>query len=114
MLAKSDEIYQQLAGSEWAADAMRLVAFFGVGSQLLDASVQVPAYAQELVNAELANINAASGMLTSPIFPSLKYGEDYTQYIPRGHYTKSESLEAYFKSMMWYGRMTFILKGLGA
>ena len=112
MLAKSDEIYQQLIGTDWENDAMRLVAFFGVGSQLLDASVQVPPYAQELVNAELANINAAAGMVPSPLFPSLAYGEDYTQYIPRGHYTRSEALAAYFKSMMWYGRMTFILKGL--
>jgi hypothetical protein len=36
--------------------------------------------------------------------------EDYTQYIPRGHYTKSEELEKYFQNMMWYGRMTFRLK----
>lgn len=112
MLAKSEEIYQQLAGTDWETDAMRLVAFFGVASQLLDASVPVPAYAQELVVAELANVNAASGMILSPLFPSLVYGEDYTQYIPRGHYTRSEALSAYFKSMMWYGRMTFILKGL--
>ena len=112
MLAKSEEIYQQLAGSDWEADAARLVAFFGVGSRLLDDSVQVPAYAQKLVEAELVNVNAAAGMVMSPLFPSLKYGEDYTQYIPRGHYTKSEEPKAYFKSMMWYGRMTFILKGL--
>ena len=112
MLAQSDQIYQQLAGTDWEADALRLVAFYGVGSLLLDASAQVPTYAQELVNAELANINAASGILPSPLFPSLAYGEDYTQYIPRGHYTQSEALSAYFKSMMWYGRMTFILRGL--
>jgi hypothetical protein len=112
MLAASDQIYQQLAGTDWENDALRLVAFFGVGSQLLDASVQVPPYVQELVNAEFANINAAAGMAMSPIFPSLVYGEDYTQYIPRGHYTRSEALSAYFKSMMWYGRMTFILRGL--
>ena len=114
MLAQSDQIYQQLAGTDWEADALRLVAFYGVGSLLLDASAQVPTYAQELVNAELANINAASGILPSPLFPSLAYGEDYTQYIPRGHYTQSEALSAYFKSMMWYGRMTFRLKGSDA
>jgi len=112
MLAKSDEIYQSLTGTDWEADALRLVAFFGVGSRLLDSTVQIPAYAQALAEAELASINAASGMVLSPLFPSLKYGEDYTQYIPRGHYTKSDALKAYFKSMMWYGRMTFILKGL--
>ncbi len=70
----------------------------------------MPAYAQELVDAELAKIDAAAGIEPSPLFPGLEFGEDYTQYIPRGHYTLSEELEAYFRSMMWYGRMTFRLK----
>jgi hypothetical protein len=39
------------------------------------------------------------------------YCEDYTQYIPRGHYTQSEELKRYFKAMMWLGRMTFKLHG---
>ena len=69
MLATSDQIYQQLSGTDWENDALRLVAFFGVGSQLLDASVQVPPYAQELVNAESANVNAAAGMAAVTPFP---------------------------------------------
>ena len=48
--------------------------------------------------------------MPSPLFPGLENGEDYTQYIARGHYTLSEELTRYFKSMMWYGRMTFRLK----
>ena len=112
MLAKADEIYQQLQGTpEWGDAAMRLVAYFGVASKLLDPTVQAPAYADNLVQQELALIEAASGLQPSPIFPLLENGEDYTQYIPRGHYTRSEALKAYFKSMMWYGRMTFRLKG---
>ncbi|RKY43452.1 MAG: hypothetical protein DRP81_06880, partial [Candidatus Omnitrophota bacterium] len=39
------------------------------------------------------------------------YCEDYSQYIPRGHYTASEELKRYFKSMMWLGRMTFKARG---
>ena len=39
--------------------------------------------------------------------PAEVLNEDYTQYIPRGHYTKSDELKSYFKAMMWYGRMTF-------
>jgi hypothetical protein len=112
MLAKSDEIYQQLQGNtEWSEAAMRLVAYFGVGSKLLNPAVQVPAYADALVQQEMALIESADGMHPSPIFPLLENGEDYTQYIPRGHYTRTEALKAYFKSMMWYGRMTFRLKG---
>ncbi len=41
------------------------------------------------------------------------YCEDYSQYVPRGHYTSSEELKQYFKSMMWLGRMTFKARGEG-
>jgi hypothetical protein len=86
------------------------VAFVGVASKLLDPSVVVPDYAADLIEAEVKLVNQAAGTLPSPIFPGLEYGEDYTQYIPRGHYTLDDNLKAYFKSMMWYGRMTFRLK----
>lgn len=39
------------------------------------------------------------------------YCEDYSQYVPRGHYTSSEGLKRYFKAMMWLGRMTFKASG---
>ena len=53
---------------------------------------------------ELSLIYEANTSYPSPIFG---YEEDYTQYIPRGHYTRSDSLKHYFRSMMWLGRMTF-------
>ena len=52
-----------------------------------------------------ANIDTPQGNLS---LEALK--EDYSQYVPRGHYDKTEQLKAYFKSMMWYGRLTFRLK----
>ncbi len=110
ILAQTHSQYEALQGTPWEDAARRTVAFIGVGSRLLDPDVDVPAYAEDLVEAELALIEDASGILPSPIFPGLAFGEDYTQYIPRGHYTMSEELTAYFKSMMWYGRMTFRLK----
>ena len=39
------------------------------------------------------------------------YCEDYSQYIPRGHYTQTEGLKRYFKAMMWFGRMSFKARG---
>lgn len=44
--------------------------------------------------------------------PDLELREDYSQYIPRGHYTLSPELEMYFKAMMWYGRLTYRLKDI--
>jgi hypothetical protein len=110
LLAQAEAQYVEFQGTPWEEAAMRTVAFVGVGSRLQDPAVVVPAYAAGLVDQEIALVEAAAGILPSPLFPGLEFGEDYTQYIPRGHYTRSEALQAYFKSMMWYGRMTFRLK----
>jgi hypothetical protein len=110
MLDQTEVQYQALKGGAWEDPARRTVAFIGVGSKLLDPSVVVPTYASDLVDAELALIQRADGIWPSPLFPGLEHGEDYTQYIPRGHYTLSDDLKHYFQSMMWYGRMTFRLK----
>ena len=112
MLAETEKQYQALKETPWEEAARRTVAFIGVGSQLLDSQVVVPDYAADLVEAELARIDEAGGLRPSPLFTGLANGEDYSQYIPRGHYTLSEELERYFRSMMWYGRMTFRLKTL--
>jgi hypothetical protein len=110
MLVETDRQYQQLLGTDWEEAARRTVAFVAIASKLLDPSIEVPEYARDLVQAELALIEAADGIYLSPLFAGLENGEDYTQYIPRGHYTRNDTLKAYFKSMMWYGRMTFRLK----
>ncbi|MCK5592112.1 MAG: DUF3160 domain-containing protein, partial [Candidatus Pacebacteria bacterium] len=69
---------------------------------------EVPDFAKELVEEELALIEDHDGWSCSPTF---LYEEDYSQYIPRGHYTKSEKLKNYFLGLMWYGRMTNLIKG---
>lgn len=80
----------------------------------------LPSYVAEEVSEEIGNIEAHQGFQPSAIFNSDAgcgcdlpgcYCEDYSQYVPRGHYTRSEALKRYFKAMMWYGRMAFLLKG---
>ena len=66
------------------------------------------AFVKDMVEEELANIEGHSGFNESGIF---LYREDYSQYVPRGHYTRSEKLRNYFKAVMWYGRMSMLLKG---
>ena len=116
MLAASHAQYQQAQGSALEDQARRNVAYFAVAAQLLGLPDAVPAEATDLTSAEVALIMAHSGPAISPIWdrPDLakdkKYIEDYSQYVPRGHYTKSDDLERYFRTMMWYGRMTFRLR----
>ena len=104
MLADSIGQYEALKGSEWESAAKRSVAFFGVGAGLLDESTEIPDDVADVVQNELAMIEQAEGIQYSGITGD---EEDYTQYIPRGYYEGDESLEKYFKAMMWYGRIHF-------
>ncbi len=71
-------------------------------------SFQIPKIVQDLAEEEISLIQAHKGWEYSPIFI---YKEDYSQYVPRGHYTRSEKLKNYFKALMWFGRMTALIEG---
>jgi hypothetical protein len=116
MLEASYAQYGTLKGTPLEEPARRNVAFFAVGAQLLGLPDPVPAEVSDLVEAELVLINGAGGPQISPIWDrddlpdDKKLIEDYSQYIPRGHYTRSEELKKYFRAMMWYGRLTYRLR----
>jgi len=67
-----------------------------------------PEEVKKEVNEEINLIETHQEWEFSPIFI---YKEDYSQYVPRGHYTKGEKLKNYFKAMMWHGRMTMLING---
>ena len=67
--------------------------------------------AEFLISPDLRNIKneidlifAAKELAESPL---LGYTEDYTQYAPRGRYTKSAEQIRYFRTVVWLGRMGF-------
>jgi len=115
MAEASYQQYLDLKGTEFENAALRNVAFFGVGGRLLDSNFAVKDEAVDLVDKELALIEAHEGIRISPLinfgqtFSSSTdyYSVDYSQFIPRGHYTQSTQLEDYFRASMWYGQMTF-------
>lgn len=88
------------------SSARRNLAFFAVAQALLDPTATPPAIVAQIVRDELALIAAHEGFATSPL---LGYDEDYSQYVPRGHYTRNEIFGRYFRAMMWYGRIMFQL-----
>ena len=106
--------YLELKGTEFENAALRNVAFFGVGGKLLDSDFSVKEEAADLVGKELALIEAHAGISESPLInygqaftnPVDYYSVDYSQFIPRGHYTQSDELQDYFRASMWYGQMT--------
>lgn len=84
--------------------ALKNMAFFGVALTLLGKDADVPSEVRDMIDREIALIDAHSGFDVSLIFG---YDEDYSQYVPRGHYTRNDTLKKYFRAMMWYGRMFF-------
>ena len=117
MLSESEKQYKALEGSDWENAARRNMGFFAVAARLLDLEISVPEPVKQTAAEELALINSHTGIEVSPLM-NMGQGlqetdalqEDYSQYIPRGHYDTEELLKSYFKTMMWYGRMTFRLK----
>ncbi|MFO7948399.1 MAG: DUF3160 domain-containing protein, partial [Armatimonadota bacterium] len=88
--------------------ARRNLAYFAVARQLLEDGVPIPDTVTDEVGAELKLIEQHTGLQVSPIFG---YTDDYSQYVPRGHYTRHERQKRYFQAMMWCGRITMLLWG---
>lgn len=105
MLNNSIAQYDKLKGSEWESAAKRNVAFFTVGTKLFDDSTAVNDMVADIVQYELEHIRKADGVIESQIMT--ESFEDYSQYKPRGYYEGDTELEAYFRAMMWYGRINF-------
>jgi len=105
MLEAAEADYAATSGPVQEA-ALQNLAFFAIATKLLTPDADVPRPVRDVVRDELALIEAHEGITFSPIFG---YREDYSQYIPRGHYTRNEDFERYFRAMMWYGRMSFHL-----
>ena len=107
LLADALTMYEEYTGDLKEA-ARRNVAYLAVAQKLIDPNAQTPGLVEGIVALEIAKIDAHQGFTESDIFI---YMEDYSQYVPRGHYTRSEQLKRYFRTLMWYGRMAFLLKG---
>jgi hypothetical protein len=106
LYAASSEQWNLATDPRVKEDARLNMAYFAVAASLLQDSLAAPDAVRDEVEAELALIETAGGAEESPI---LQYTEDYSQYIPRGHYTRSETLERYFKTLMWYGHTAFFI-----
>ena len=106
MVSAAEEQYASAQNAEVKEAARRNIAFFAVALKLLR-ETEAPELVKDIVDQELALIEAHQGIASSPLFG---YKVDYSQYIPRGHYTRNEDFQRYFKAMIWYGKMMFRLQ----
>lgn len=84
-----------------------------------NAEILLTKYSQDLplenvdkIKSDLIEIYKANAVGSSPLFNIYddQIKTDYTQFTPRSHYNKSSALRAYFRTMMYLGRSSYLLK----
>ncbi len=106
MVEVTQEQCELFTATRWQQASLKNLAFFSVALKLLDSGWVPPASVSAWVDNVISLINTAYGFNTD-WFMGQK--EDFSQYTPRGHYTQTSTLEAYFEALMWYGRIGFRL-----
>jgi hypothetical protein len=82
--------------------------YFSVAAKLFNSDFTISEMVRKDAGVFVSRIQDAGGNL--PDYLSSKFGdEDFTQYKVRGHYEKNETLQRYFRGMMWFGRKNFPL-----
>ncbi|NLJ96510.1 MAG: DUF3160 domain-containing protein [Clostridiales bacterium] len=116
MLAKSIRLWEVLEDEELKVLQERNIIYFLVARMLMLESSEVDISGvdvkEELYNIakeEYQLIDKAEGFIKSPY---LAYDFDYSQFTIRGHYTRSDKLGRFFKTMMWFGTAAFSFNDL--
>ena len=109
LLAASARDFAQAPDPQVKEAARRNLAYFSLGARLLDPAHSTPPEVADLVRAELKLFEERPNTIPPPKSPVLGIREDYTQYVPRGHYTRNDDFRTYFLVAMWYGRMGFFV-----
>lgn len=108
MLKKSLRLYEDIKNTDVKAAALKNTAYFAAAQKVLEKQLPagLPNEALKLAEAEFGLVERHEGFAESPIFG---FKMDYSQYTPRGHYTRNRDFERFFKAMMWYGQVPFPL-----
>lgn len=110
MLVQSINLWNVLEEEDLKQLQERNVTYYLIARMLIKDSSDIlsdipgeyslPMEAMDMAKQEFALIQEAKGFTKSPYFD---FDYDYTQFTVRGHYTRSEELGKYFKTVMWFG-----------
>ncbi len=101
ILKNNDQIYNQATNELLKQSAFNNSAYMLIPSYFINGgqiNLNVPA--GQVAKEEIEFCKAHPSWTDSPL---LKRKFDYSQFIPRGHYTRNETLKNYFMAMMWLG-----------
>lgn len=119
MLGLSINQYNEAKDSDVKEAARLNIGFFAVAKRQFNPEYKVGFNLRDIVKKEMSNITGHPGLkfrelltyVKNPNVMNTPYAyEDYSQYVPRGHYTRNEKFERYFKALVWYGRIDFKLR----
>jgi len=84
--------------------------YFSVAAKLFDPAFTAADAVRAQADAVVSNIQTAAGELPSRVNFLGPGNEDFTQYKVRGHYQRNESLQRYFRGMMWLAATIFFCR----
>lgn len=101
MIKESQTVSSRMTDPKWKKAAADNQVYFAVPATSLGNKVTLPSAEQrKMLTKEMDLVNKAPGRVPSALFP---WDPDYSQFKPRGHYTRSDKLKRFFRAMMWYG-----------
>ncbi|HEX2734223.1 MAG TPA: DUF3160 domain-containing protein [Polyangiaceae bacterium] len=105
-----EQLHTALASHADAAGAADLDVYLAVARSLLGGSLVAPVAGgdKKQIDELVAAANAANGQQSIELF-GVERDEDMSQFTPRGHYADDETMQRYFRAMMWLGRIDFRL-----
>jgi hypothetical protein len=92
-------------GTDLEAETRQSAAYLAVAVRLLDPQAALDPELEALVQPQVEQVLAASGVEPSRLFPGFQ--DDYRAYRPTGHYAVDLDLQAYFRAMTWLERVRF-------
>ncbi len=112
MLIQLQREYDAISDPSVKEEAKKALGYFGVAQLAFGEELpsDFPAELKSLVEEEAELLNAAGGYDSSPLFGE-DYQIDYSLCTPRGHYTRTEELQKYFKGISWYGIVPYSFYG---
>ena len=106
MYETSNAVYEATDNQELRQLADFNAAFYAIALQLLDdTKVEVNDSMSALYEMEISNILSYKDTPSPLLATDVDFG--YSLFKPRGHYTRNETLQHYFRSMMWLQTASF-------
>ncbi len=108
MLDKSLLLHQTLSDPKLRELQKKNIIYFLVARMLMiqntELDVEADAALLDTAKQEYELCTKAEGIAMSPF---LQVEVDYSQYLVRGHYTRTEELGRFFRTMMWFGTLPY-------